>query len=315
MAEEEPVNNLQSQNPRQGQASVTKRLTSHSSYNASTSSLLSQSDFAHSPNLDATSTKENNLRPEAHHSHSHTHHDTFSRLVSQVQDWLHEEKEKRSQKLLSKSNQTFHPSAGVALRTSNRHESNDVARNQLQDSDLSDGVALEKLEQILAENIALHHDRQGTPIKDLVRSHLSRKASSSRHSRKGSAVVSSDTEYLDGDAVVPSAEVILDNSKTMSYSGGALDLGVDQSSSKKRAAKEREAWLLFKSEIVRLAHTLRLKGWRKVPLDRGGDIEVERLSGALTNAVYVVSPPSSLSNVSTDRENSSIAVPGKKPPP
>jgi choline kinase len=107
---------------------------------------------------------------------------------------------------------------------------------------------------------------------------------------------SSDTEYQDGDVVVPSCDVVLDNSKTMSYSGGTADSASTTVtlSTSKRAEKERKAWLVFKCEIVKLAHTLRLKGWRRVPLDRGGDIEVERLSGALTNAVYVVSPPKDL---------------------
>jgi len=49
---------------------------------------------------------------------------------------------------------------------------------------------------------------------------------------------------------------------------------------------------MFKNEIIRIAHTLKLKGWRRVPLGGGETISVERLSGALTNAVYVVSPPS-----------------------
>ena len=62
----------------------------------------------------------------------------------------------------------------------------------------------------------------------------------------------------------------------------------------RRAEKERKAWVSFKNEIIRLAHTLRLKGWRRVALDSGESISVERLSGALTNAVYVVSPPDDL---------------------
>jgi choline kinase len=60
--------------------------------------------------------------------------------------------------------------------------------------------------------------------------------------------------------------------------------------SKRREEKERKAWLVFKNEVIRLTHTLRLKGWRRVPLDSGDTISVERLSGALTNAVYVVTP-------------------------
>lgn len=82
----------------------------------------------------------------------------------------------------------------------------------------------------------------------------------------------------------------------------------------KRALREKETWLRFKNEIVRLAHTLKLKGWRQVPLDRGGDIEVERLSGALTNAVYVVKPPTNLPLAPPPRpEGTSTKAPS--PPP
>jgi choline kinase len=107
---------------------------------------------------------------------------------------------------------------------------------------------------------------------------------------------SSDTEYQDGDIVVPSCDVMLDNSNTMSYSGGAAGSSHETATltTSKRAEKEKKAWQSFKSEILRLAHTLRLKGWRRVPLEMGGDIDVMRLSGALTNAVYVVSPPTDL---------------------
>ena len=53
-------------------------------------------------------------------------------------------------------------------------------------------------------------------------------------------------------------------------------------------------WATFKYEIVRLTHTLKIKGWRRVPLDHSGEIDAERLSGAMTNAVYVISPPKDL---------------------
>lgn len=130
-------------------------------------------------------------------------------------------------------------------------------------------------------------------------------ASGRRHSRTlryhPSRTASSDTEYMDGDVLVPGCDAVLDNSKTLKYSmsttsipqlnRAASDAG---SISSRREDKERQAWYKFKNEIIRLAHTLRLKGWRKVPLDAGETITVERLSGALTNAVYVVSPPADL---------------------
>jgi choline kinase len=115
--------------------------------------------------------------------------------------------------------------------------------------------------------------------------------------------------------IVPSCDVVLDNSKTMTYTGGASESSGETVtlSTSKRAEKERKAWLSFKSEIVRLAHTLRLKGWRTVPLERGGEIEVERLSGALTNAVYVVSPPKNL-DLQQRTESQPKPHPHKPPP-
>ena len=77
--------------------------------------------------------------------------------------------------------------------------------------------------------------------------------------------------------MVPSTDEILDNSKTISTNGPKDTICVD-----------------FKNEIIKLAHTLKLKGWRRVALDAGEDVEVTRLCGALTNAVYVVSPPKNL---------------------
>ncbi|ERS99550.1 hypothetical protein HMPREF1624_04755 [Sporothrix schenckii ATCC 58251] len=129
-----------------------------------------------------------------------------------------------------------------------------------------------------------------------------------RHSRTlrylPSRTASSDTEYMDGDVLVPGCDAVLDNSKTLKYSTSTTSIPLASSSgraasdagsiSSRREDKERQAWYKFKNEIIRLAHTLRLKGWRKVPLDAGETITVERLSGALTNAVYVVSPPADL---------------------
>lgn len=154
-----------------------------------------------------------------------------------------------------------------------------------------------------------------TPTSPNLRPRLSSVSSTPRRRssiRQLIRTVSSDTEYFDGDVIVPSCEVVLDNSKTLSYSGGNAST-TDLTLTSKRAEKERKAWSAFKGEILRLAHTLRLKGWRRVPLDSGDSIDVERLSGALTNAVYVVSPPKNL----PDEQSSSSAgpVPTKKPPP
>jgi choline kinase len=83
--------------------------------------------------------------------------------------------------------------------------------------------------------------------------------------------VSSDTEYHGDDVIVPTCDVVLDNSKTLSNSGGIADSSNDLPtlSTSKRAETERKAWVSFKDEIVKIAHTLKLKGWRRVPLERG----------------------------------------------
>ncbi|WEW54671.1 phosphotransferase [Emydomyces testavorans] len=122
----------------------------------------------------------------------------------------------------------------------------------------------------------------------------------------------SDSDYTDTDQA-PSAHVTLDNSKTLLYSGGEADSDIHILGADKPSAKDRENWLRFKAEILRLIHTLNIKGWRRVPLDAGGELEVVRLSGALTNAVYVVSPPKNVPNA--QRSDSSLPSMPRKPPP
>jgi choline kinase len=136
---------------------------------------------------------------------------------------------------------------------------------------------------------------------------------------------------------VPSADVVLDNSMTLLYSGGEADSDPPPSASSNEfstcaaaaaagtdtdadagamtrmplppPAKDGGHWLRFKSEILRLTHTLGFRGWRRVPLNAGGAIEVVRLSGALTNAVYLVSPPRRMPD-----EMPSTGIPRKPPP-
>ena len=162
-------------------------------------------------------------------------------------------------------------------------------------------------------NLVIDPGMLKTPTREHRGFHLHRRSSSFRKLGKSAGVGSSDTEYHDGDVIVPSTEVTLDNSKTLSYAGGAADSEKEQPGTSKRTAKEKEAWLTFKNEIIRLTHTLRLKGWRRVALDRGGEIKVERLSGALTNAVYVVFPPKTLPQTNADGTKSATAASKKMP--
>lgn len=55
----------------------------------------------------------------------------------------------------------------------------------------------------------------------------------------------------------------------------------------------------FKKEVLRLAHTLGCKGWRKIPLEDWREISVNRISGALTNSVFGVTPPKTEGKEST----------------
>ena len=229
-------------------------------------------------------------------------HDPHSQLLSQVTEWLHAEKTR-----LTRKPQLSHKLSKPHSRDG-QHDEDSAKQTVSASSDTE--LALETLEKILKDNMAVAQNLFKSPNKD--NSYFGRRKSSSKRMRKASIIgASSDTEYNEGDAVVPTTDVVLDNSKTMSYSGGAADSDMEVSSTKAKA-KEKEGWLLFKSEVIRLAHTLRLKGWRRVPLDQGRDIEIQRLSGALTNAVYVVSPPKDLPN--TPAGDSSVSLTPRKPP-
>lgn len=257
----------------------------------------------------ATANKDHRKLEHHHKSHEHRVHQ-HDKLLLQVSEWLQREKAKRAARKshkrspkqeTKKSKDEGEPSAYSHGRTSSQ-------------SSNSSAISLERLQRILEENMtAFGHDSLPSNSPHLPPVRPSQLAGRKKSSAKKMAV-SSDTEYQDGDVVVPSCDVILDNSKTMSYSGGTAESSAETVtlSTSKRADKERKAWLVFKSEIVKLAHTLRLKGWRRVPLENGGDIEVERLSGALTNAVYVVSPPKELQSSSTTESGAQHKY---KPPP
>jgi len=62
-----------------------------------------------------------------------------------------------------------------------------------------------------------------------------------------SATASSDTELLEGEIIIPSCDVLLDNSKTLSYGGGAAS-NEDEKPPLHRSisSRERNAWRTFK---------------------------------------------------------------------
>ncbi|KAI9644395.1 hypothetical protein NHQ30_007752 [Ciborinia camelliae] len=281
-------------------AGVAKRMTGRPNMPSASSSKLSLRSQNSSEELPRDLTPSDS-KPNDETKHHH-HHD---KLLSQVAEWLHSERAKRTARNLNKRDNKENEAIVEDLAdrgTTSRPRT-------MSESSSSSALALEKLQKILEDNML-----------ELGHNQIPHLTSPKRQSRKRSLVrpplkhaLSSDTEFHDGDVVVPSCDVILDNSKTLAYSGGAgSSLETTTLSNSKRAEKERKAWIQFKNEIVRLAHTLRLKGWRKVPLDRGGDIEVQRLSGALTNAVYVVSPPVDLP---LSASSTNVSIKSQKPPP
>lgn len=319
--DEENKGKVAPRSPKQHRASVARRPSGRPLVNASTSSfhsITSQSSFASSFRLDSNTSRMDSPKVDGITSQSHRHRHSSKHLVSQIAAWLHEEKAKRTARK-TRAQGHLNPKSGVPSSTPSSQNDDSLypgARRPRGYSDASDeGISLEKLEQILAEHsLADPDDNHPRSNRERREPNLSRRASSIRKLRKGStAAGSSDTEYHEGDALVPTAEVFLDNSKTLSYFGGTAESEPDLSNSSKRAAKE--GWLIFKNEILRLTHTLRLKGWRMLPLERGGDIDVERLSGALTNAVYVVSPPKDLEQTPSDKDGGTAPLAPKKPPP
>ncbi|KAK5116426.1 hypothetical protein LTR62_007973 [Meristemomyces frigidus] len=214
-------------------------------------------------------------------------------LVAQVARWIQDER--------GKSN-------GRALHAAPNGK--DHAQSSTSSANAPD---LDGLEDILKHS--LHLDR--FPNRRSV-SNLRRRPSIKKLQRKSSAGISSDTDYFESEFYVPSCDAVLDNSKTLSYTGGASDdsdISSGDELSRSASYRDQDAWSTFKLEIVRLTHTLRLKGWRKVPMDMSGAITVQRLSGALTNAVYVVSPPYDLPPKEDRAADGSITTRSHKPPP
>ncbi|KAF2010954.1 kinase-like protein [Aaosphaeria arxii CBS 175.79] len=234
--------------------------------------------------------------------HHHHHHD----LIHQVSAWLKSEKSRRSARKAKRSASKKEASSKTELLVVGDSETS--GDRERRPSDSSDGsLALDELATILERTLSLKSDSH-------KRRHSHGHKLASRMRRH--STVSSDTDYFDGaEELVPSCEATLDNTKTMAYGAGGPDVGDDSASvgSKKSKKKEKEAWATFKYEILRLAHTLKLKGWRRVPLEQSGEIDVERLSGAMTNTIYVVSMPHAL-KPKENQDGTSQPVP-KNPPP
>lgn len=263
-----------------------KRLSGRRSYNTSTSSLQSSSQAGDGPADEDT------------HNTNSEHHLFSGGLVGQVTAWVREEKARRAARKVKRE-----------VKTAKKAHASDDSHKRTSTSS-EDSVDLEGLEQILKESLSFHR-----PSKRRGSTNVHRRKPSVKSLHKASnAGASSDTEYYDGDILVPTAEAWLDNSKTLAYGGGGAES--NENLSNMESSKAFQAWATFKYEIVRLTHTLRLKGWRRVPMEMSNEIEVERLSGALTNAVYVVSPPMNIPSrpVSSAGENDKPRIQRPAPP-
>lgn len=231
------------------------------------------------------------------HQHAHAH----ERLAKHIHGWLKSERSRRA------SRKAKRKAAKEARHDGDSKDHLDVPQSSRgrSDSDSSDGsVALDQLAGILEKTLNMSPADAKRKI-----SHVRRMSTGlKRHS-----AISTDSDYFDSiDQLVPSCDVVLDNSKTMAYSVDDADHEPETEDSAKRRRKEKEAWTTFRYEILRLAHTLKLKGWRRVTMEQHDEIDVQRLSGALTNAVYVVSPPKNIK--STQERANGVPVP-KNPPP
>ncbi|CAI7606986.1 unnamed protein product [Penicillium glandicola] len=226
-------------------------------------------------------------------------------LFHQVYEWLHHEKVRRQNRKARKTESTSH----ATNENESAAEDGPLDRPNSNTSNTSDNTfSLDKLEKILLQYATSATARPRSAL-GLTHKHLVKRQSRHRLTglRRGSA---SESELTDADGAPPGVEAFLDNTKTLAYTGGAVEENTDSSASVKQA-KDAEAWVVFKTEILRIVHTLQLKGWRRVPADLAPDIEVVRLSGALTNAVYVVGPPKNMPPPKTD-SNSLVS---RKPPP
>ncbi|KAE8147070.1 kinase-like domain-containing protein [Aspergillus avenaceus] len=232
--------------------------------------------------------------------------DPQNALFHQVYEWLERERtRRRNPKVKAPSQLDGSGSDGDDEDDKKTGNGSGASSENITSRRADSPSSLDKLEKILLQYSTSRGD-SNAPF------HLVRRSTRRRHVkglRRGSA---SESDFVDGEAPVPSVDATLDNSKTLAYSGGGAEDEIEGLEHARRAM-DREVWFIFKSEIVRLTHTLQLKGWRKLPTELAGDIGVVRLSGALTNAVYVVTPPQHIP--APKAEDGSYSLVPRKPPP
>jgi choline kinase len=209
----------------------------------------------------------------------------------------HHDKDHKAEKALAATLLDEHDAEGENADEQDRRPS---------DASSEGSAALEMLQDILERNVGIfQHPFANRSTRSLQR------PGSIRKLRRASTAASSETDFYDGEPSVPSCNVFLDNSRAVI---SANDVPASPTASRPNlrrslSTKDKESWKEFKFEIVRLSHTLKVKGWRRVPMDRSDDVTVERLSGALTNSVYVVTPPIDIA----DESQSAIENENMKP--
>lgn len=293
-------------------ASVGKRVSARSSVEHLSKKYLSNADLSKSRSNASETSGGTESSPYS------THHRS---LLAQISSWIANEKTRRATSKKSRKHKPSHqkshdPHLDIPHEDKGAAKGNEATADrppsQASDTASEGSMALERLEEILRGGLYLMK-RSPTASRELLR-----KSPSLKKLGKLTANAS-DTELPDGELSVPSCDVVLDNSKTLSTVGGMAEVEEERDAEGRpklqrwTSTKEREAWKTFKFEIVRLAHTLGLKGWRLVPMESSDSIEVKRLSGALTNAVYVVSPPTRLPSRIQQSGDSQSSTPKSTP--
>ncbi|KAK7917066.1 choline kinase [Apiospora marii] len=284
IAEPEPEAPEETQPKKQFSAGVGKRLSGRPPMvgaNSSRASLLSQSSLemlgGHASNKSPAHEAQDADQPQGNSHHRHRLDHYGEKLITQVAEWLEHERSKKEKRRGKRHHIRHRRPSEEAVDAEDASTSAEGARLQRKhsiDSQSSD-VSLDRLQRIIDDSMS-------------------------------ALGLSNMPHYSPRLLALPSCDAVLDNTKTMSYSGGkTLSPEDEKSPVSRKEEKGRQAWATFKTDVLRIAHTLRIKGWRRIPLDSGDDIEVERLSGALTNAVYVVSPP---------KDMAEKTEPGKTPP-
>lgn len=181
-------------------------------------------------------------------------------LLGQLKVWAHTEKQRQKTRRDKKAAKGAEQRRAMAASS----PSGGVDREEFSGpvSPVSSGdeaaqAAMDVFEALMAAAEISHSDEQSKRLSTHGRN--SRRRPTRSRSLKGGH--NSDTDYAsDGEPVVPSCEEVLQRVE---------EVGMDE----------------FKCQVLKLAHTLRCKGWRRVALDRYKEISVERISGALTNVV------------------------------